>query len=261
MLRAATCYLRDRIRQRGELLPLGFTWAFVVTVDVTVVGLCVTAALQRPAADLPVALIAIAVAAVPCAVFLIYGVRMKVYEAPGLWAAWTAAAAIFLFATSAPISGDFAPLLLVLVVGSVGAMSGMFAGFLATASSVALLLVASALHRVDALALYLSFVGMGWLVGYLMHTQQQLLLKQQQAQAQLAEHAAADERRRIAREVHDVIAHSLSVTCCTPPRPAAGCRKTATSTTRSKRSNRPSNSVARRWRTSAGRSDFSMMPR
>jgi signal transduction histidine kinase len=45
-----------------------------------------------------------------------------------------------------------------------------------------------------------------------MRTQQQLLIKQQEAQAQLAEHAAADERRRIAREVHDVIAHSLSIT-------------------------------------------------
>lgn len=209
---AATGYLRERIRQRGEVLPLGFTWAFVVTVDVTVVGVCVTAALQRPIADLPAALIAIAVAAVPCVVFLVYGVTMEVYESSGLWAAWTTAAAIFLFATSAPISGDFAPLLLVLAVGSVGAMSGIFAGFLAAASSVALLLIASALHRIDALALYLSFVGMGWLVGYLFHSQQQLLLKQQQAQAALAEHAAADERRRIAREVHDVIAHSLSVT-------------------------------------------------
>jgi signal transduction histidine kinase len=31
-------------------------------------------------------------------------------------------------------------------------------------------------------------------------------------QEALAEHAAADERRRIAREIHDVIAHSLSIT-------------------------------------------------
>jgi signal transduction histidine kinase len=212
MLGAVTRYLRGRIRQRGELLPSGFTWVFVVTVDITVVAICIIAAVQRPAADLPAGLIAIAVAAVPCVVFLVYGVTRKVYESPGLWAAWTAAAAIFLFATSTPIPGDFAPLLLVLAAGAVGAMSGMLAGFLATVSSVALLLVASALHRIDTLALYLSFAGTAWLVGYLMHTQQQLLLEQQEAQAQLAEHAAADERRRIAREVHDVIAHSLSVT-------------------------------------------------
>jgi signal transduction histidine kinase len=212
MLGAVTRYMGERIRQRGEVLPLGFTWAFVVTVDVTVIGMCVTAALQRPAADLPMALIAIAVAAVPWVIFLVYGITKVVYESSGVWAAWTVAAAIFLFATSAPISGDFAPLLLVVAVGAVGAMSGIFAGFLATALSVALLLIASALNRIDALALYLSFVGMGWLVGYLFHTQQQLLLKQEQAQAQLAEHAVADERRRIAREVHDVIAHSLSIT-------------------------------------------------
>jgi signal transduction histidine kinase len=68
------------------------------------------------------------------------------------------------------------------------------------------------MHRLNTPALYLAFVAIGWLVGYLMRSQQDLLIKQGQMQDQLARHAAADERRRIAREVHDVIAHSLSVT-------------------------------------------------
>lgn len=194
------------------MVPLGFTWAFVVTVDLTAVGGCVLAAIQRPLADLPAGLIALAVAVVPMAVFFVYGITRKMYEAPTLWAAWTAAAAIFLFATSTPVDGDIAPLLLVLMAGAVGSLTGMLAGFLATASAVSLLLVASAMHRLDSVALYLGFVGMGWLVGYLIRIQQRLLVEQQQAQTQLAEHAVADERRRIAREVHDVVAHSLSVT-------------------------------------------------
>ncbi len=212
MLRAATGYVRERIRRRGELLPLGFTLAFVITVDVTFLGGCVVAALQRPIADLPAALAAIGLACLPIAVFVVRGITLKVHEAPLLWAAWTAATAIFLFATSTPISADAAPLLLALIVGAVGALTGMVGGFLATASAVALLAIASAQHRLDAVALYLSCVGLAWLVGHLMHTQQQLLVKQHEAQARLAELAAADERRRIAREVHDVIAHSLSVT-------------------------------------------------
>jgi signal transduction histidine kinase len=210
MLRAATCYVRERIRRRGELIPLGFNWAFVVTTDATAVGAVLIATLQRPTADLPLALAAIVLSVAPLVLFFVSGI--DTHKAPLLWVAWIAATAIFLFATSTPITADFAPLLLVLMVGVVGALTNLPGGLLATASAAALLLTASALHRLDAIALYLSFVGMGWLVGYLMHAQQQLIIKQHEAQQQLAEHAAADERRRIAREVHDVIAHSLSVT-------------------------------------------------
>jgi signal transduction histidine kinase len=129
-----------------------------------------------------------------------------------MWLAWSAATAVFLFATSAPRTSDFAPLLLVLMVGVVGSLSTLVAGFLAVATAAGLVLAAAAMNRLDAVGLYLSVIGMGWLVGYMIRTQSQLMIKQDEARAALAQHAVTDERRRIAREVHDVIAHSLSVT-------------------------------------------------
>jgi hypothetical protein len=155
MLRAATGYVRERIRQRGELIPLGFNWAFVVTVDVTIVGIVLIATLQRPTADLPAALTATVAAVAPFVLFLVHGIKAT-FKAPVLWASGTVSTAIFLFATSTPVTADFAPLLLVLTVGVVGSLTNMPGGLVATASAVALLLTASALHRVDAVALYLS---------------------------------------------------------------------------------------------------------
>ena len=51
-----------------------------------------------------------------------------------------------------------------------------------------------------------------WSSAYALAAQQRLLAELRAAQADLARQAAAEERRRIAREVHDVVAHSLAVT-------------------------------------------------
>ncbi|GJJ20754.1 hypothetical protein MTY414_44270 [Mycolicibacterium mageritense] len=202
-------YVRGQIRRRGEIIPVGHNWASVVAIDATVVGACIVAGLQRPAADIPVSFLALVIGVAPFVQFFVAGIKFK---APVVWATWTAATALLLFATATPVATDFAPLLLVLMVGEVSSSAGMLGGLLSTMSAIALLLAASNLHRLDNVALYLGILGMGWLVGYLMRIQQQLMEQQQRAQAALATHAAADERRRIAREVHDVIAHSLSVT-------------------------------------------------
>jgi signal transduction histidine kinase len=209
VLRATTEYIRDRIRKRAELIPLGYSWSFVVLIDASCILVAVVSTLQRPSSDLLPALVAVLVALAPMVLFFVVGFK---YSPGVLWATSTATTAIFLLATSTPIPGDFAPLFQVLMVGSVGSLATLYGGLLATGSAAGVLLAASAMDRLDNVTLYLSFVAMGWLIGYLMRVQQLLMIKQTQAQAALAEHAAADERRRIAREVHDVIAHSLSVT-------------------------------------------------
>jgi signal transduction histidine kinase len=210
MLRV-TEFVRGRIRRQGELLPMGYAWQVVIVVDVALVLILIGSCLQRPARDLPVTAVAALVAIAPDVVTFLLGAKYH-YSPALLWLTSSAAAAIFLFATSTPVASDFAPGLLVLMVGIVGSLAGPVWGALAFGSAAALLVAASAAHRLDALTLYLSMLAMGWVVGYLLRTQQQLLIKTQEMQADLAAHAVADERRRIAREVHDVIAHSLSVT-------------------------------------------------
>ncbi|MGE2736568.1 sensor histidine kinase [Mycolicibacterium vaccae] len=213
MLAAVKRRFRGYVRRKGELMPGGFSWRIVVSIDVTLWTVAVVALLQRPASQWWIGVVGLVVAYAPYVVFFILDVTATVtVEAFALGISWMLAISIWLFGMSAPIEGDFAPVLLGLVTGVIGSMTSIRGGMIAVVTAAAILGAAVATGRVDTPWLYLSFIGIGWLVGYLMRIQQQLLLEQRQAQQRLAEHAATDERRRIAREVHDVIAHSLSIT-------------------------------------------------
>jgi signal transduction histidine kinase len=66
--------------------------------------------------------------------------------------------------------------------------------------------------RFDHSFLYVVGILLGATAGALLGSQMRLVTRLRAMQAQLAGRAALEERQRIAREVHDVVAHSLTVT-------------------------------------------------
>lgn len=114
-----------------------------------------------------------------------------------------------------PAETDFAPFVLVFMTGELLSRSreSRSAGFVALGGSIALMVIAEALGPWQyGAVIWVSGISFGALGGYLVRMLDQRTHELEEAQAGLAEKAATEERSRIAREVHDVIAHSLSVT-------------------------------------------------
>jgi len=116
------------------------------------------------------------------------------------------------FMVREPGSPDFAGFLLVILTARVAAETP-------TAISLAVAVLAMALAVVLGLAGVLDtsvnlVVGtaFAWFAGYEVRAHQQLTRELMDAQAALADQAAAAERHRLARELHDLVAHTLSVT-------------------------------------------------
>src|SRR5438309_1345781 len=113
-----------------------------------------------------------------------------------------------------PPHNDFAPFFFVVVTSAVAARADERLWFAVGVGIVSALLMAGAEvfgpYRVA--IPWIVGIIFGWFGGFSVGKLVRALHDLRRAQADLADRAAADERRRIAREVHDVIAHSLSVT-------------------------------------------------
>ncbi|HEX3668086.1 MAG TPA: histidine kinase [Acidimicrobiia bacterium] len=111
-----------------------------------------------------------------------------------------------------PVQGEMAPFFLILLIVSLAASGSLVYLILVTIASVGMLVGLELAGRYSQSFGWVLGFGISAAGGYAFWTQMRLLEQQRVAQAGLAEQAAADERQRIAREIHDVIAHSLAVT-------------------------------------------------
>jgi signal transduction histidine kinase len=110
-----------------------------------------------------------------------------------------------------PIANDFVAFLYILLCARVGALNGIPESVAVLVGAVALPLVLDATagaHTSISMAIGAAFA---WSAAVAIRSRHEVADELHAAQRQLLERAAADERQRTAREVHDLIAHTLAV--------------------------------------------------
>jgi signal transduction histidine kinase len=92
------------------------------------------------------------------------------------------------------------------------ARDGVRNGLLVAGASVAMVLTAAAGPGVHGLPVHLVDIVLGFAIGYMLLWQMRALVAERAAREGDRVRATLAERQRIAREIHDLVAHSLSVT-------------------------------------------------
>lgn len=202
----------DGMRRRAEASGFDYPLAIPLSCLVVTFGLAVAAVAQRDALVPPGWPLLAGVAAVaPIAWQLVRGTKSA--RAMALYAV-TAVAGTSLLLLSPTVEADVAPLMLSMMAGGVAATASLAISIPAVVAGVAVVVVATATGHLadDTLVLFAVLVLLGWMTGFMLQSQLRLVHHEREAQAERMAQAATVERQRIAREVHDVIAHSLSVT-------------------------------------------------
>ena len=111
-----------------------------------------------------------------------------------------------------PVNGDIAPFFLIFLVVRFAVLGTRAEVIAVTLASSAVMVALELTGRYTGAFVWVLGFGLVGASGYAFQVQFRLLDQERKAQAELAQRAAAEERQRIAREIHDVVAHSLAVT-------------------------------------------------
>ena len=129
------------------------------------------------------------------------------------WPVWTAVvlAAVTALMWRAPKT-DFAPFFFVYLSGTMATSRPRRVSLLVSVLCCLPVISMEAAGRYGGSVIWSFAVTSAWFFGIGYQWQSSLLGQLRAAQADLADRAAADERRRIAGEIHDLVAHTLAVT-------------------------------------------------
>ncbi|WGX96973.1 sensor histidine kinase [Nocardioides sp. L-11A] len=106
---------------------------------------------------------------------------------------------------------DLAPALLALATAEITARDGVREGLAVAAVGQLVLIKAAIRPGLPGAPLYTFELLLGFVIGAMLLWQMRALIAERQAREQAWDRATTAERERIAREIHDLVAHSLSV--------------------------------------------------
>jgi signal transduction histidine kinase len=118
---------------------------------------------------------------------------------------------VWVLGTSYYVTIDFAPFLLVMLIGEMTSTAGAkFGAVLLVVCLAGMVYSTYAQHRSGNIIWEFAFV-IGYLGGLAYRTQTKIATDLVESQERMAAQAKEEERRHLAREIHDLIAHSLAV--------------------------------------------------
>lgn len=198
--------LRGKRRWVANGLPNYPMWiAALIDSSALVTGVVVV--LQRQEAMLPALALAL-LAGVPWIA--------ELWAQASTWVAYAVltGGSILTLMTVYPVQFDWAPFMLILAAGHVTAVGGLWRGAVVTAAGEAVIVAVWLSGNLAGaeVAIWAAAIGVGFDMGFILRSQQLRIDAQGRELAVRERQAVLEERHRVGREVHDLIAHSLSVT-------------------------------------------------